>query len=160
MSIGGLTGSFTVQEAEEPETEEPEPDLESNITVNELLVTPPTPRVGDTVTISLLVDNSGDGEGSYEVVLYIDNKFVDSEIVTLAGNTEETVTFTHIPETTGVHTVEVDDLSAIFAVLKQVEEPEEPSALNWWLIGGIIGCCVIATAIVAVFLLRRRFALR
>jgi hypothetical protein len=165
VSIGGLTGSFTVNEAEEPEPEEPEPEepepeAEANIVVNELLVTPPTPRVGDTVTISVLVVNSGDGEGSYEVVLYIDNKVADSETVTLAGNTEQTVTFTHIPETTGVHTVEVDDLSAIFAVLKQAEEPEEPSALNWWLIGGIIGCCVVATAIVAVFLLRRRFALR
>ena len=36
---------------------------------------------------------------------------------------------------------------------------EEPAALNWWLIGGIIGGCAVIGAIVAVFLLRRRFGL-
>ncbi len=163
VNIGGLPGSFTVREAEEPEPEEPEPEepeAVADIISSRLSVSPPTPRVGDTVTISVLITNRGDGEGIHEVVLYIDNKVSDSRSVTLTGNTEQTVTFTHIPETTGVHTVEVDDLSAIFAVLKQAEEPEEPSALNWWLIGGIIGCCAVATAIVAILLLRRRFALR
>ena len=92
------------------------------------------------------------------MILYIDGNMVESRTVTLTDDSEQTVIFTHIPETTGIHTVEVDDLSAIFAVLKGAEEPEEPAALNWWLIGGIIGGCAVITAIAAVFLLRRRFA--
>jgi hypothetical protein len=156
VSIGGLTGSFIVREAEviKPPVTEPEAD----IAVHRLWVTPPTPAIGETVTISALVKNQGDGAGSYEVILIIDGKVVESKTVTLAANSETTVTFTYIPETAGIHVVEIDDLNTIFAVLKgAAEEEEKPAALNWWLIGGIIGGCAVITAVAVVFLLRRRF---
>jgi len=158
VSIGDLTGSFIVNEAEVIEPPETEPEPEADIVVSELLVTPPAPRIGETVTISVLVINEGDGEGSYNVILFIDDKVAESRTVTLLGNSEQTITFTTTAETTGVHTVEVDNLSALFAVLKGVEVPEESAALNWWLIGGIIGGCAVITAIATIYLLRRRFA--
>jgi hypothetical protein len=39
-----------------------------------------------------------------------------------------------------------------------LSEIELAAAMNWWLIGGIIGGCAVVAAIVAVFLMRRRFA--
>ena len=133
------------------------PPPESDIIISGLRVTPPAPRIGATVAVDVIVVNRGEGAGIYEVILYINGNIIESRSVTLTSNSEETVVFTFIPETTGIHTVEVDDLDAIFAVLKGAEEPEEPAALNWWLIGGIIGGCAVITAIFAVFLLRRRF---
>ncbi len=161
VSIAGLTGSFTVKEAEVIEPEEPEPEPEADIVTSRLWVTPPSAKVGDIVTVSALIINRGDGEGSYDVIVYVDRKVLESRTVTLAANSEQTETFTYIPDTTGIHTVEIDELDAILAVLKGVEEPEdleELAALNWWLIGGITGGCAVITAIVAVFLLRRRVA--
>jgi len=159
VSVGGYMGTFIVveeEEEEEPPVVEP-PTLEPDIITSSLTATAAV-RVGETVTINVLVTNQGEGEGSYEVVLVIDGVVAESRTVTLAGNSEQTVSFTIIAETTGVHTVEVDDLSTIFVVSRQAEVPEEPSHLNWWLIGGIIGGCAVITAAAAIFILRRRMA--
>ncbi|UCB42445.1 MAG: hypothetical protein JSV77_08270 [Dehalococcoidales bacterium] len=157
VSVGGFTGIFIVEEGEVIEPPEPEPEPEADIVTNELSATAAV-IVGETVTIDVVVANRGEGEGSYEVILLIDGNVIESRTVTLAGNSEQTVTFTTIAATTGLHTVDVDDLSTIFVVSKKAEIPEEPSHLNWWFIGGIIGGCAVLTAAATIFLLRRRMA--
>ena len=129
----------------------PRPD----VFVSEILVTSGVVTVGETVTISVVVSNDGNEEGDYDLVLLIDDQILESEIVTISAQSRETATFTTVAETLGIHVVQVDHLSTIFAVLERSEALEEPYALNWFLIGGIIGGCAVLTAIATIFLLRR-----
>ena len=150
ISINGLTGRFTVT-APPPTPEPPEP---ADIFLSNLSVTPSKVETGDTVTISIRVANRGGQEGTYLVELKIDGVVVETERVTLAAGASETVTFTTSKDMGGIYTVDVNDLSASFTVVKP--EIEEVAGTNWPLIGGIIGGVVVIAAVVGILLWRRR----
>jgi len=59
-----------------------------------LSVTPAQVKIGEKVTISVQVANTGDISGTYDVNLKINNVVTDSKSVTLAGKSSQTVTFT------------------------------------------------------------------
>jgi hypothetical protein len=121
-------------------------------TVTDLVITPEEVGIGETVTISVLVTNTGDLTGTYEVPLKIDNVVVDRKEVTLIGGASQRVTFTTTKDVAGTYTVNVNGLSDTFIVKAP---PEVKPPINWPLIGGIITAVVVA-GVVTIFILRRR----
>ena len=150
ISINGLTGKFTVTAP--PVIVPPKP---ADIFTSNLSVTPSRVEPGDTVTISVRVANRGGQEGTYLVELKIDGVVVETEMVKLAAGASETVTFTTSEDMGGIYTVDIDDLSASFTVVKP-EIEEDDVGTNWALIGGIIGGLVVIGIVVGILLWWRR----
>jgi hypothetical protein len=128
---------------------------------SDLTIAPEVVDIGDNVTISVSIANTGDLAGSHEVILKLDNVEVATEDITLAAGASETVTFTISEDTDGTYAVNIDGLADTF-VVNPAPTPSEPTPtqpINWVLIGGIIAACVVVIIIgVAVFLVSRRRA--
>lgn len=85
-------------------------------TVSNITISPATVGVGQSVTITVNVTNSGDLGGAYTVTLKIDDVVVGNKDVTVAGGATETVSFTVSKGTTGVYGVAVDGQTGFFTV--------------------------------------------
>ena len=109
---------------------------------SDLSITPEEVSIGEEVTISVLVTNTGDITDSYKVTLNIDEVSVATEDITLDGGTSQTVTFTITEDVAKTYDVTVDDLSGTFVVAEVTPPPTPPTPINWWLIGGIITGCI------------------
>ena len=119
-------------------------------TVSALTISPSQVSVGEEVSISVTVTNTGDLEGAYEITLKIDGVVENAENVTLAGGENRQVMFTISEDIEGTYNVEVGGQTGAFTVVKPT-----PAPTGWPLIIGII---VVATAIgiSAVLYVRRR----
>ncbi len=120
--------------------------------ISELDISPAEVDIGDTVTISAQVANTGDLEGTYQATLKIDDEVIETKEVTLAGGASQTVSFTTSVNTAGSYRLNVDDLSGTFVVREADPPPPPPlppslplptTPKNWWLIGGITAACII-----------------
>jgi len=149
VTVDGLSGTFTVEEAAPPPTP-------AAFTTSNLSISPTKVDVGKSVTISATIANTGDLAGSYEVTLKVNNVTVDTETVTLDGGASKTVTFTTSKDVAGTYTVSIDGLSGTFTVEEAVVPPPPPTEINWWLIGGIIAGVVIAAVVIFLVVRRRR----
>jgi PGF-pre-PGF domain-containing protein len=151
VRIERLTGSFNVTEAVVKPPPAPTP---AAFTTSALTISPGEVDIGQDVTISVMVANTGELSGSYEVALKLDGVVVDTKHVTLAGGASEQVTFTTAKDAAGTYTVNINGLSGTFTVKAPVA-PVKPGP-NWWLIGGIIVAVIIIAAAVWLVLKRRR----
>ena len=135
---------------------------------SDLSITPAEVDIGQEVTISVLVANTGDAAGNYEVTLDIDNVVVVTKAVTLAAGTSERVTFTTAKDVAGTYAVSVGDLSGTF-VVKQAAPPalppeeappeaEESQPLNIWIVVGIIVAVIVVVLAVVMPVRGRRRA--
>ena len=143
-------------------------------TSSKLSIAPGEVYIGETVTIVVLVINTGDGAGSYKVTLKINGAVEATQDVTVNANASKEVTFTTAKNVAGSYAVEVDGLKGSFTVkekpaLPQPPAPPTPSAptepvsppstpapgVNWPLIWGIIGA-VVAAGIILFVLSRGR----
>ncbi len=117
VSIDGQSGSFTVRESLAP----------AKFSVSSLTVSPTAVETGGQVTISILVSNTGDQQGSYDVQLKIDGQAVETLSITLTGGDSQTVTFTTTQDTAGTYSVTIATESGSFTVTKPavVIPPEE-----------------------------------
>ena len=131
-------------------------------------ITPAEVNIGETVTISVVVYNTGDASGSYVVTLKVDNVAVDTKEVTLAGGAGQKVTFTTSQDVAKTYSVDVYGLSGSF-VVKAPAPPAPPppvppppvsppptAPINWWLIGGIIAGVMAVTIVVWLTVIRQR----
>jgi len=80
--------------------------------ITSLNVTPPEVTVGDMVTITTEVKNSGGSEGVYVAILTVDGAEVERKNVTVAPGTTETVTFSLTKDKIGTYQVAVGGLSS------------------------------------------------
>ncbi len=131
-------------------------------------ITPTEVNIGDQVTISIVVYNTGDSSGSYEVTLKIDNVAVATEKVSLAGGAGQKVTFTTSQDVAKTYSVDVQGLSGSFVVTAAAAPAPPPpvppppvlppptALINWWLIGGIIAGIVAMTMVVWLTVIRQR----
>lgn len=142
----------------------------ASFSVSDLLITPEVAGIGDEVSISVLVSNSGYLTGSYEVNLKIGDAVVDTKRVRVGGLASKTVTFTVARDAVGVYTVDVNGLSGTFEV-SEAPPPPPPAPpppppapappptpappLNWYLIGGIIGGCIVVGIVIWQVVIRR-----
>jgi len=139
-----------------------------------LNISPLEVNVGGTVTISLLVSNTGGKSGSHTVSLKINGVKEADKSVTIDAGDSETVTFSVTKEEAGSYSVEVDGLKGSFTVAPApapvpppapapAPAPAPPPApapapsppINWPVIGGIIGG-VVVVGLLIFFLARRR----
>ncbi len=157
----------------EPVTIEPVVISEpATFVVSELSITPSEAKPGEQITVSVVVTNTGGKEGSYTVVLTIDGVKEATKEIGLGVNETETVTFPITKDMEGSYEVGIDGKTGRFTVIVP-EEPiieekptitpleEQPSMLMIrWIIGGIIGGCVIVTALLVYLFLWRKRGLR
>jgi hypothetical protein len=127
-------------------------------TVSKLFISPTEVDIGQSVTISAIVTNTGGQPGTYKVVLKINGAVEATEEVTVSAGASKKVSFTTARYVAGSYSVDVNGLSGSFAVKKPAppppEEPVKPP-INWPMVGGIIAAVVAASAIVF-FWIRRR----
>jgi len=154
ITVDGLSSSFAVVPVVVP----PEP---AAFSVSYLSVSPRLEvEPGETVTITVMVANTGGESGSYTVVLKIDGVKEADETVTVAAGDSQDVSFSVTREEADSYTVAVDGLSGSFTVVAPEEEEEVPTkpGINWPLIGGIIGGVVVVAGLLYYFLVFRRRA--
>ena len=122
-----------------------------------LIITPAEVNAGDKVTISIMITNTGDLSGSYDVTFKIDAVVVGTKQVTLDGGASETVTFTTTKDIPGTYSVTIDGLTETFKVLA-VKAPPPPEVIRWWRIAIIITAVTLAIVIPLVIRRRRMLA--
>ncbi len=88
----------------------------ATFTIGALSISPAEVQVGESITISVLVTNTGDAAGTYEAILKIDNAVVATESVTIAGGASEEVNFTTSKDVAGTYTVSIGDQSGTVVV--------------------------------------------
>lgn len=128
-------------------------------TVSKLFMSPTEVDIGQSVTISVIVTNTGGQTGTYKAVFKVNGAVEASEKVTVSAGASKKVTFSTAKNTAGSYSVEVDGLTDSFTVrlapplpVPILIPPAKP--INWFLIGGVIAGVVAAA--VTFFLLRRR----
>jgi len=152
----------------------PAPESEPEVPVavfriSELDISPSEVDIGQMVTISVLVINSGNLEDTYQITLEIDNKVVETQEVTLAGGASSTVTFKISEDVASIYSVNIDGLSGSFVVKPAaISEPEPASTLtlpathtpppakpiNWPVVYGVVAA-LVAMGSLLFFLARR-----
>ena len=147
VNIDGLSGIFMVKT----------PPTPAAFTTSALSISPTEVEIGESVTIGVLVTNTGELAGSYKVTLKIDNVAVATEDIDLAGGASQTVTFITAEDVAGTYTVSVNGLSGTFTVKTAPTPTPTPPPINWGLIGGIIAS-VIVIGVVILLVIRRRTA--
>ena len=127
--------------------------------VSDPSISPIDANIGETVTISVLVANTGDASGSYEVTLKINGVAEATKEATVGAGASEEVTFTTAKDAAGSYSVDVNGLSGSFTVKKPVPAPAPapalpaplptpaPQAINWWLVGGIIAAVIVVGSV-------------
>lgn len=165
VSIGDLVGTFKVKTLEVP----PAPITAAappNFITSDLSVTPRVAELGEQITISVVVSNTGGTEGSYDVVLEIDGAQEAVATIILGAGESKSVTFTVAKGKEGVHFVDVGGRVAQFTVVAPpppAPAPVEPlplqSPTNWWLIGSMLGG-VVAAGLIYYFMLRERMKIK
>ena len=137
-------------------------------TASNLSISPVEVNIGVAVTISILVANTGNAAGSYQVTLNINSVVEKVREVTLNAGASEEVTFTTVQDATGSYSVDVDGLSGSFAVREETTapppSPSPPPApppsppakpINWPVLSGIIAGAVVLSLIIFLTTKRR-----
>jgi hypothetical protein len=84
--------------------------------VSDLTISPTEVNAGETVTISVQVINNGDLAGSSNLTLKVNNVYVASKDVLLAGGATQSVEFTVTEDVGGTYNVDVNGLTGTFTV--------------------------------------------
>ncbi len=147
-------------------------------TATDLAIAPEEVDIGEKVTVSALVTNTGDLADSYKITLKIDGVAVATQDVTLAGGASQKVTFTTTKDAAGTYTVNINGLSSTFTVREVAPPPVVPPPVVpppvvpppvvpppvvppvpspfpwWWIVAGV----VVVGLLVYLLVVRRRRA--
>ncbi len=110
IEVGDLSATFEVTGATTPA------GAPAAFSVSDLTITPSEVIPGGTVDISVRVANAGDLAGDYEVRLFVDGTAVETRVVTLAGHSVQTVSFSTTAGM-GTSTVKIGELSGTFKAI-------------------------------------------
>jgi len=120
--------------------------------LSELAINPPQTEVGEPVTISTIVQNTGELEGSYILTLKINGEIEQSKETTLAAGGSRQVSFTVIKDDPGTYAIAVDGLTGEFIVLAPALSPPLAPASSppwvstyWWVI--LLAAVIIAVMV-------------
>ena len=130
---------------QEPVIPVKKPPWAAAFTVTDLHISPTQVAVGETVTISAKVTNTGGAEGSYDVVLEKNGVAEETSRITLTPGQSTMVSFNCTEDSTGDYQVEIDGRVGSFTVAVA----PEPS--RWWIIAAIVGGLVAVGAGVAIY---------
>jgi hypothetical protein len=142
---------FTTLEAPAPATA---------FTSTKLSISPSEVNIGETVSISVLITNTGNTADSYEITLKINGVVQTTKNVALNAGASEEVTFTTAKDVAGNYTVDANGLSGSFTVKEAPAPPPPAPVINWPLIWGVIGGGVLVIGAIFFFVVRRDRDLR
>jgi len=91
----------------------------ANFEVTDLTLDSYLVQVGDTITISVDVTNTGDRSGNYTITPAIDDIPISTKTIQLLGGETTTATFTATERTEGNHTVTVGTVTKTFQVTSE-----------------------------------------
>lgn len=157
ITTGDMYLSLSVKEKPVPTTEPTEPTpatlAPAAFTVNDLQIAPLAVMAGEDVTIAVLVANTGDLTGQYDVVLRVDDQVKETRPLVMPGKSSQRVSFTLSGNTAGIHHVSIAGSAGAFTVQAPVTASK---TLNWWLYGGIAVAAILGLA--GFFILRQKSA--
>ncbi|MCJ7425841.1 MAG: hypothetical protein MUO17_01680 [Dehalococcoidales bacterium] len=131
--------------------------LPAAFSTSELSVYPPEAEIGETVTVSVLVTNSGELEGVYGLSLTINGVVEGTREITLAGGSQQVV-FSVAGDEAGTYSVEVNGLEGSFTVREAPILPIVlPSAVIWTILGLAIAALVFSAVIFPIVWMRRDY---
>ena len=150
----------------------PEPLAPASFTPSSLRLSPVEVNIGDEVTISLFVVNTGGKSGSYKVTLKIDGVVAATKEITISAGLSEEVTFTISKDIAGTYSVDVNGLTDSFTVkgkeavvitpppstppsAEETNLPPPAKEINWPVLWGVIGG-VAVIGLLIFFLVRRK----
>jgi parallel beta-helix repeat protein len=87
--------------------------------VSGLSIRPDSAKVGEMVTILVTVKNTGSRVGSYDVMLKINDKVIDTKTVTLDARQLTTVSFSYKPESDGIYDIDINGQRGRLEVIKE-----------------------------------------
>ncbi|MGD9117686.1 MAG: hypothetical protein PVJ08_02990 [Dehalococcoidia bacterium] len=132
------------------------PPLPASFTASALNVSPTEAEIGETVTVSVLVTNSGELEGDYALILKLNRVVAEVKKITVAGGDSQEVVFSAARDEAGAYSVEVNGLEGSFTVLEAPLLPIRlPKAVIWVILGLAIAALAVATNILPVALMYR-----
>jgi hypothetical protein len=70
-----------------------------------------------------MISNTGDLSGIYEAILKIDNKYIESKSVGIAGGDSEIIIFTVVPDVEGEHSINIGD-KVVFLEVKSAADAD------------------------------------
>jgi hypothetical protein len=132
--------------------------------ISALSITPQEVNIGDEVTISALVTNTGNLEGIYRVALGIDSQVVEIQEINLAGGASQVVTFKISENVADIYSVNINGLSGSFVVKAAAtlepapaptSTPPPAKPINWPVVYGVVAALVAMSSLLF-FLARRR----
>ena len=89
--------------------------------VSSLTTSPDEAAPGQEVTVSATVENVGQGEGIYSATLTVDGEIADTEAVSLAPGSKQTISFMLVKDEVGTYSIEIDGLTGKLMVVKPAE---------------------------------------
>lgn len=146
-SVRHFTTFAIIGSEEEGEEATPEP---ATFSLGSLAILPTEVNVGEDVTITVMISNTGGELGSYEATLKINGEVEITEEVDIAAGDTQQVSFTTSKNIGGTYIADVGGLTDSFVVVgisSTTTPPPTPPAptsppakpVNWWLIAGIAG---------------------
>jgi len=96
-------------------------------TTSDLTIISAEVNIGEKVTITVSVKNTGDLTGTYKVTLKVNDEVVESKEVSLIGGASQRVTFTTSKTTAGTYNVSVDGQAGKFVVKPPPAPPPPPT---------------------------------
>jgi len=135
VELNGLTGTFIVKKLRPAEFKV------MNLTIN-----PTEARIGEKVTITVDVANTGEVKGICILTLKINGTAEGSKNVTLEGQSLKTISFVVVKEKSGVYEVEVNELRGTLIV------KETPHPLELYI---LIAFAIIATGAILIYIKKR-----
>jgi len=119
-------------------------------TTSALDISPLEADIGEAVTVSVLVTNTGELEGSYSLNLTINGTVVETSEITMASGSQ-TVTFSTAGDEVGSYSVEINGLEGSFTVREApVLSTGLSSVVTWTIAGLAIAALVILVAVIIV----------
>jgi len=123
--------------------------------VTNLIITPASPKEGETINISAMVTNNGTETGSYTAQLKINGEVASSQEVTLEPGANQTVSFAITKDAAGDYQVEIDGLSGVFTVKTSLWAMFPP---YMWVLFGVIAGILLMLIIFLITTPRKRAA--
>jgi hypothetical protein len=125
--------------------------------ISNLTISPENVNPGQTVTISVLAQNTGDVSGTYNVTLKINGVITDRKILNLAAQTKDTVIFTVSQDDIGEYSIDINGLAGKFTVAESptTTTPAPVKKIPPWAIA-VVGSVLFVFVVIAIIIIRLR----
>ncbi len=128
----------------------------ANFEIENPTISPNPAKEGDIITISCVVKNTGDAQGTYTLELKINGTVTETEEVTLAAGASQTVKFEVIAGPPGDYEVELGDWSDYFTVTGKTSFWAIFPSWLWGIIVAIIVVLLLLVILLTVVPSRRK----